>query len=390
MGGMRDLSIIQSPPEDRLSIRTVVMKFEDEAIQKAIRTELGRGGQVFFVHNRIESIHALARHLARLVPEARMAVAHGQMNERDLEQVMLDFTSNRTNLLVCTAIIESGLDIPRANSIFINRADHFGMAELHQLRGRVGRGRERAYAYLLVPPRESLTPDALRRLDVLTRFSDLGAGFQIASEDLEIRGAGNLLGTAQTGHIAAVGFDLYQELVAEAVRELSGEEVEPRTDPEIQVDFSAFIPDDYLPDAGQRLFFYRRLSRAESVEELDDLMAELEDRFGKPPEPLRALRDVVELKIAIAPWNIQGLTLQGSVLALRIGPETRLSPAKVIQLLERPGRRYRLTPDMTLHRRLSEEEMRDRASAVRKALREVGTCLREATERPSPAGAIGG
>jgi transcription-repair coupling factor (superfamily II helicase) len=387
LGGIRDLSIIQSPPEDRLAIRTVVMKFHDETIRTAIRTELARGGQIFFVHNRIESIQALSRHLAELVPEARLSVAHGQMPEAELESVMLRFISQETNLLVSTAIIESGLDIPRANSIFINRADRLGLAELHQLRGRVGRAKERAYAYLLVPPRESLTPDALRRLDVLTRFSDLGGGFQIASEDLEIRGAGNLLGTAQTGHIAAVGFDLYQELVSEAVRELSGEAPEEATDPEIQVDVSAFIPEDYLPDAGQRLFFYRRLSRAETEVELDDLVAELEDRFGRSPPPQSALRDILTLKLLLAPLNVQGLTLQGSQLALKIGPETRLSPARVIQLIERSGGGYRLTPDMALTRALTAEEMHDRMASVRKVLRELATCVREEARRPTtPAG----
>jgi transcription-repair coupling factor (superfamily II helicase) len=380
MGGIRDLSIIQSPPRDRLAIRTVLMKFDDDAIRTAIRSEIARGGQIFFVHNRVESIFALAHHLGRLVPEARIAVAHGQMPERELEKVMLDFVAERTNLLVSTAIIESGLDIPRANSIFINRADRFGLAELHQLRGRVGRAKERAFAYLLVPPRESLTPDALRRLEALTRFSDLGAGFQIASEDLEIRGAGNLLGTAQTGHIAAVGLDLYQELVAEAVRELRGEKAEERIDPEIQVDVSALLPEDYLPDAGQRLLFYRRLARAEDLEELDDLIGEIADRFGPLPEPVQALRDVLTLKILVIPWNIEGLTLQGSQLSLKIGSRTRLSPAKVIRLLESSRGRYRLTPDMVLSRRLSAEEMRDRMAAVRRILREVDACRREEEE----------
>jgi transcription-repair coupling factor (superfamily II helicase) len=378
-GGLRDLSVIQTAPDERLAIRTVVMKFHDDTIQQAIRTELLRGGKVYFVHNRIESLFALAKHLAHLVPEARIAVAHGQMPEKQLEQVMLDFVDGQTNLLVSTAIIESGLDIPKANSIFINRADRFGLAELHQLRGRVGRSSARAYAYLLVPPRESLSPDALRRLEVLTRFSDLGGGFNIATEDLEIRGAGNLLGTAQTGHIAAVGFDLYQELVGEALAEVRGEAAEKPTDPEIQVDVSAFIPDEYLPDAGQRLTFYRRISRAATEQELDDLLAEIEDRFGAPPPPLAALRDVLLLKIQVAPWNVVGLTVQGSHFALRIGKDTRLSPAKVIALLDKSRGRYRLTPDMVLARKLDENEMHDRFATVRRFLREIGSCVRDAS-----------
>ena len=377
MGAIRDLSVIQTPPEERLAIRTIVMKFHDETIQTAIRTELGRGGQVYFVHNRIERLFALGKHIANLVPEARIAVAHGQMPEKQLEQVMLDFIDGTTNLLVSTAIVESGLDIPKANSMFINRADRFGLAELHQLRGRVGRSKARGYAYLLVPPRESLAPEALRRLEVLTRFSDLGGGFNIATEDLEIRGAGNLLGTAQTGHIAAVGFDMYQQLVGEAMREVRGEAPEPKTDPEMQVDVSAFIPDDYLPDAGQRLTFYRRLSRAESVEDLEDLFQEIRDRFGELPPPMEALRDVLLLKLAIAPWNVLGVTLQGSHFAVRIGPETRLSPAKVIRMMEKTPGKYRLTPDMTLTRKLDESEMHERMASVRRVLRELDGCVQD-------------
>ena len=256
--GIRDLSIIETPPVDRLAIQTYVTRYDERVIRDAILRELERGGQVFFLHNRVETIDRIAMKLADLIPEAKMAVAHGQMKPKDLEQVMLDFLDNETQVLVCSAIIESGLDFPNANTIIINRADRFGLAQLYQLRGRVGRSHRHAYAYLLIPGEQAITPDAEKRLRALQEIDGLGGGFKLALHDLEIRGAGNLLGQQQSGNITAVGFELYTEMMQNAVRELKGEEVTPDVEPEIRLGISAYFPDDYIPDVNQRLFFYKR------------------------------------------------------------------------------------------------------------------------------------
>ncbi len=273
--GIRDLSVIETAPVDRLAIRTYVTRFEDELIRQAILRELGRGGQVYFVHNRVRTIGAMAEQLRRLVPEAKLAIGHGQMPEKQLEQVMLDFIDGKSNLLVASTIIENGLDIPRANTIIINRADCFGLSQLYQLRGRVGRSDRRAYAYLLIPGEAALTRDARERLRILQELTELGAGFRIASHDLELRGAGDLLGGKQSGTIAAIGFELYTELLEETIARLRGHEREDRIDPEIRLGISAYLPDGYLPDPNQRLQFYQRMAAAEEDEQLFDLVEEL-------------------------------------------------------------------------------------------------------------------
>ncbi len=273
MMGVRDLSIIGTPPIDRRAIRTFVSKFDGSTIKEAIERELARGGQVFFLHNRIESIRGVEDYLKKLVPQAKIAVAHGQMPEGQLEKVMTGFVERRHDLLLCTAIIESGLDIPSANTIIVDRADHFGLSQLYQIRGRVGRSRERAYAYLLIPARRKITRDAQKRLQVLQQFTELGAGFQIASHDLEIRGAGNLLGPDQSGNIASVGFDLYTQLMEEAVAQIRGEEVRQEFEPDVELPIPALIPEDYVPEVQQRLFFYKRLASAVSEEALYDVAA---------------------------------------------------------------------------------------------------------------------
>ncbi|MEK7828614.1 MAG: transcription-repair coupling factor, partial [Deltaproteobacteria bacterium] len=262
LAGIRDLSIINTPPEDRLAIKTVVAKFDDELIRDAVRRELARGGQVFFVHNRVESIAQMADYLKRLIPEARIAVAHGQMKEKGLEKVMADFINKGYDILLSTSIIESGLDIPSANTILINRADRFGLAEVYQLRGRVGRSSHRAYAYLLTPPELILAEDAKKRLKALQELSDLGAGFRLAAHDLEIRGAGELLGAKQSGQIAEVGFEMYTQLLEDAIKELKGENIEKEIEPEINLRVSAYIPENYIPDERQRLFIYKRIATA--------------------------------------------------------------------------------------------------------------------------------
>jgi transcription-repair coupling factor (superfamily II helicase) len=348
LAGVRDLSIIATPPEDRRAIRTFVMKFDPGAVREAIETELKRGGQCYFVHNRVRSIAAMQKFLSELVPKARIGVAHGQMGEGKLEHVMSQFVNKELDVLLASSIIESGLDIPSANTIIVNRADHFGLAQLYQIRGRVGRSRERAYAYLLVPARRPVTKDAQKRLEVLQRFSELGAGFKIASHDLEIRGAGNLLGKDQSGQIEAVGFELYSELLDQAVRELKGEAPREDVDPDVQLPLPAFIPDPYMPDVHQRLFFYKRLSQAGSDEELEDIRAEIVDRCGEPPEELEALLAVMGVKVRLRALAIRALEAGPGRIVLTLGEAAALDPFKLAKHVQASNGRLKLTPDMKL------------------------------------------
>ncbi len=348
LAGVRDLSIIATPPEDRRAIRTFVMKFDPAAVREAIENELKRGGQVFFVHNRVRSIAAMEKFLSEIVPRARIGVAHGQMAEGRLEEVMARFVNKELDVLLATSIIESGLDIPSANTIVVNRADRFGLAELYQIRGRVGRSRERAYAYLLVPARRPVTKDAQKRLEVLQRFNELGAGFKIASHDLEIRGAGNLLGKDQSGQIEAVGFELYSELLDEAVRELKGEPPRDEVDPDVQLPVPAFIPDPYMPDVHQRLFFYKRLAQAGSDEELEEIRGEIVDRCGDPPEELEALLELMAVKVRLRALAIRALDAGPGRLVLTLGETAALDPFLLAKHVQGSAGRLRLTPDMKL------------------------------------------
>jgi transcription-repair coupling factor (superfamily II helicase) len=348
LAGVRDLSIIATPPEDRRAIRTFVLKFDPGAVREAIENELRRGGQVFFVHNRVRSIAAMERFLAELVPQARVGIAHGQMGEGKLEQVMARFVNKELDVLLASSIIESGLDIPSANTIVVNRADHFGLAQLYQIRGRVGRSRDRAYAYLLVPARRPVTKDAQKRLEVLQRFSELGAGFRIASHDLEIRGAGNLLGKDQSGQIEAVGFELYSELLDEAVRELKGEPPREDIDPDVQLPVPAIIPDAYMPDVHQRLFFYKRFAQATTDEELDEIRAEIVDRCGEPPEELDSLCEVMALKVRLRALAIRALEAGPGRLVLTLGDAAALDPFLLAKHVQASAGALRLTPDMKL------------------------------------------
>jgi transcription-repair coupling factor (superfamily II helicase) len=352
LAGARDLSIIATPPADRRAIRTFVMKFDPSAIKEAIETELKRGGQVFFVHNRVRSIESMRRFLVELVPGARFGVAHGQMGEGRLEQVMAAFVNRELDVLIASAIIESGLDIPSANTIIVNRADHFGLAQLYQIRGRVGRSRERAYAYLLVPARRPVTKDARKRLEVLQRFSELGAGFQIASHDLEIRGAGNLLGKDQSGQIEAVGFELYAQLLDEAVRELKGEAPRDEVDPDVTLPLPAYIPDPYMPDVHQRLYFYKRYAQASTDEELEEIRAEIVDRCGDPPDEVDALGEVMKLKVRLRALRIRALEAGPGRLVLTLGESAALDPFKLARHVQASREALRLTPDMKLVARL--------------------------------------
>jgi len=297
LAGARDMSVIETPPRDRLPVHTEILEYDEEVISDAVLREVDRGGQVFFVHNRVETIHNAALGLHKLVPQIRLGVAHGQMNERELERVMLEFLDRRHDALVSTMIIESGLDIPTVNTLIVDRADTLGLADLYQLRGRVGRSAHRAYAYLLVPSRRVLTEEAEKRLRVIEELDDLGVGFKIALKDLEIRGAGNLLGPEQHGFIVGLGFDLYMKLLEEAVANLKGEAAESRAEPRLLTDWSAYLPDDYVPDEHEKLNLYRRLADSRTLDELDDLTLEMMDRFGQLPPPAVALIELRRLRV---------------------------------------------------------------------------------------------
>jgi transcription-repair coupling factor (superfamily II helicase) len=295
-GSIRDLSLIETAPADRLAIRTTLTPWNPDIVRDAIRRELARGGQVFIVHNRVGDIERVAEEIRHLVPEARTVVGHGQLSERQLERVMATFLAKEADVLLSTTIIESGLDIPSANTILINRADRFGLAELYQLRGRVGRSGRQAYAILLAPPEGSLTEEAHRRLEALQEFTELGSGFKIAARDLEIRGAGNLLGAEQSGHIADVGLELYLKMIQEAVAALRGGEREPEVDPALTLPVSAFIPDDYITDAYHRLAYYKRVASVETGDALSALRDDMQDRFGPLPTPVQRLFEVMNIK----------------------------------------------------------------------------------------------
>ncbi len=348
VSGIRDLSLIQTPPENRLSIRTFVIRYDEEVIRDAIRREFQRGGQVFFVHHRVQNIHTIANHLKQIVPEASLAIAHGQMVGKELEKVMLRFVRREVNLLVCTSIIESGLDIPAANTILINHAERFGLADLYQIRGRVGRGSHQAYAYLIIPGELTLSRDAMRRLRAIQELSELGSGFKLAIQDLEIRGAGNLLGPSQSGHIAALGFELYTQLMEKAVKELKGEEVIDEITPEIRFHLPAFIPETYVEDPGERLSLYRRLSLSRSDEEVERIRGELIDRFGKNPEEVDHLLEVIKVKILLTRLSIKKLEETSSQFVLTFDESTPVSPQKVVDFVRQGGGKYRFTPDSKL------------------------------------------
>jgi transcription-repair coupling factor (superfamily II helicase) len=310
--GIRDMSVIETPPVDRRAIRTSILRFDDDIVREAMMRELSRGGQVYFVHNRVRSIQATADAIRRLVPEARTGIAHGQMTEDELEEVMLRFMKHEVNVLVCTAIIETGIDVPTANTMFIDHAEDFGLSQLYQLRGRVGRSKERAFAYLLIPGgTESLHPDARARLEILQRFSDLGAGFQVAQHDLELRGAGDLLGKSQHGHVAAVGYDLYAELLKEAVEDLRGRQQSELDvpDPEITLPVAALIPDKYIPDMHERLQVYQRMATAKDGAEIYDVIGGLNDLYGEAPPEVSTLADVMVLKLKLKEMAARGLEL---------------------------------------------------------------------------------
>ncbi|MFQ1014883.1 transcription-repair coupling factor [Avibacterium paragallinarum] len=365
MNGIRDLSIISTPPARRLTIKTFVRQADDLIIREAILREILRGGQVYYLHNDVASIENCAEKLAALVPEARIIIGHGQMRERELERVMSDFYHQRYNVLVCTTIIETGIDVPTANTIIIERADRFGLAQLHQLRGRVGRSHHQAYAYLLTPPPKAMSKDALKRLEALESLDNLGAGFMLATQDLEIRGAGELLGDEQSGQIESIGFSLYMELLESAVRALR-EGREPSLDEltqrqvEIDLRIPALLPEDYLGDVNMRLGFYKRIAGAESEQELEELKVELIDRFGLLPTPAKNLLRIAQLRLQAKPLQIIRIeaTAQGGFI--EFSPKASLDPTKFLQLIQQSPAVYRFDgpTKFRFHRDLTESKVR--------------------------------
>jgi len=383
MLGIRDLSVIQTPPPDRQLIRTFVAHFDDALIREVILRELNRGGQVFFVHNRVENIQYIARHLRTLIPEAKVAVAHGQLKERQLEDVMREFVDNRINLLVCSAIIESGLDIPNANTMIINRADHFGLAQLYQLRGRVGRSRQKAYAYLLIPGEHIITRDAKRRIDALRELVEVesGGGFKLAMADMEHRGAGNLLGREQSGEITAVGFELYTEMMEEAIAELRGEERRPDFEPELKLGIPAYIPDVYVPDENERLVLYRRFGRANTERDLFDLRDEIRDRFGPVPTLVENLVAAMNLRRQMKEQMILSAIIKGAQLEVRFHPDAPVETAKLATLVDANRRSMKLTPSYQVIVKIEPGEYSQVFSQIDGILQALVTC--EKLDRPT-------
>ena len=342
--GVRDISNLETPPADRLSVETRVTRFEPEMIRNAILRELNRGGQVYFVHNRVHDIQKVADKLREIVPEATLTVGHGQMPEGQLEDVMLDFVAHKYDILLATTIIESGLDIPNANTIFIDEADRYGLADLHQLRGRVGRYKHRAYCYLLIDPARHLSTTAAKRLRAIEEFSDMGAGFAIAMRDLELRGAGNILGTQQSGHIATVGYELYCELLEKAVRKLK--KMPPKAVIDVNVDLPghAFLPRNYVPDMRLKIDLYRRISRVSKQTELDELAAELVDRFGSRPPEVDRIISLAELRIWAHAWGVHDIHLEESYAVFGYTQRPRIE-----QLAARAKGRLRVVDDRTAY-----------------------------------------
>jgi transcription-repair coupling factor (superfamily II helicase) len=371
LSGVRDMSVIETPPLDRLPIETVVRRFSKAAIKEALERELERGGQVFFVHNRVQSLVSMTRFIRELVPDARVIMAHGQMRERELEAAMVRFIDGQADILVSTAIVESGLDIPTSNTIIVNRADRFGLAQLYQLRGRVGRERLQAYCYLLVPADGRVDEQAQRRLRALQELTELGSGFKLALRDLEIRGAGNLLGAEQHGHIAAIGYDLYSKLLAEAVQELRGDRAPVAVEPIISVSAEGFLPEDYVPEVNQRLAFYKRLAGAAGDDEVADLGAELGDRFGPLPEPADLLLDIVRLRVAARALGIERIEAGEGKAVITFSPATTVEPARLVAAIHKSRGRLRMRREFTVEAAVARGEwpaLRDSLTAVLRML----------------------
>jgi transcription-repair coupling factor (superfamily II helicase) len=377
MAGLRDLSIIATPPEHRLAVKTFVAAYDPALVREAFQRELARGGQVYFLHNEVDTIERTARDLQALIPDARMRIAHGQMPERELEQVMLDFYRQRFNVLVCTTIIESGIDVPSANTIVINRADRFGLAQLHQLRGRVGRSHHRAYAYLIIPDRRAMTADAEKRLDAIASLDELGAGFTLATHDLEIRGAGELLGEEQSGQIEEIGFSLYSELLERAVTALKNGEV-PDFDltsdheAEVELHITALIPDDYIADVHTRLTLYKRIASARDADALRELQVEMIDRFGLLPDPVKNLFAVTAVKLGANALGVRKFDLGDKGGRIVFKPQPNIDPLRVIKLIQSQPKVYSLDGQDKLKIRLELPGAAERLGTARDLLGKLG------------------
>lgn len=369
MSGIRDLSIIATPPAKRLSVKTFVRYSDSTLVKEAILRELLRGGQVYYLHNEVKSIEKTAEELRELVPEARIGVGHGQMRERELEQVMSDFYHKRYNILLCTTIIETGIDVPNANTIIIDRADKFGLAQLHQLRGRVGRSHHQAYAYLLTPHKKSMTKDAIKRLEAIESAHDLGAGFTLATHDLEIRGAGELLGEEQSGQMQTVGFSLFMEMLEQAVESIKEGKTPNMDQPlkhgaEISLNLSALIPDDYLPDVHSRLIMYKRIANAKSNKELKELQIEMIDRFGLLPEQVKNLFKVTELKLRAEAMNIVKIDAGTELGRIEFASNTQVDPLTLVKMVQNQPQKYKLEGADKLRFSLNMEKTEERFKAV--------------------------
>ena len=367
--GLRDMSVIETPPKDRMAIQTVVASWDDKLIQSSIEQELERGGQVYFVHNRVDSIWEIAAKLQELIPKARVIVGHGQMSEGELEKVMLKFMHHEADILVATTIIENGLDIPLCNTILINRADRLGLSELYQLRGRVGRSNRRAYAYLLIPKEVELTPIARRRLAALKEFSDLGAGFKIAALDLELRGAGNLLGGEQSGHIEAIGFELYTQMLDRAVREMKGEAAPDEAETQLNLGLNIRIPAEYIPEENQRLRMYKRVAGIETESQLSDVGSELKDRYGPPPPAVRNLLDYASLKLLCMRVGVNAIERKRDWVTLKFRQNAAVDPEQLARFVS-VQRGTQFTPDGMLKFVL-------KATAAEEVLRTLRTVLEQ-------------
>jgi transcription-repair coupling factor (superfamily II helicase) len=380
LGGLRDLSLIATPPAARLSIKTFVSEWNAPTIREACLRELRRGGQVYFVHNSIDTIERTAEQLAELVPEARIVVGHGQMRERDLEQVMLDFYHKRANMLLCTTIIESGIDVPTANTIIIDRADRFGLAQLHQLRGRVGRSHHQAYAYLITPPKNAMTSDAAKRLEAIESLEDLGAGFVLATHDLEIRGAGELLGDEQSGQIQEIGFALYMELLERAVKAMQAGKA-PELErplhhgPDMDLHLSSLLPEQYLPDVHARLVLYKRISSVESVADLDDLQAETVDRFGALPEPARQLFRIARLRVVAARCGVERFDIGAGSGSVTFVDDPPVDTGALILFVQRHSKTMRFDGPKKLRFSGAWQETEERFAAAQALLDGLATCV---------------
>ncbi len=373
--GIRDFSVIATAPQKRLAIKTFVSRYSDGVIREAVLRELKRGGQVYFLHNEVETILNMEARLAKLLPEARIRVAHGQMPERELEHVMRDFHQQRVNVLLCTTIIETGIDIPTANTIIMNRADKFGLAQLHQLRGRVGRSHHQAYAYLLTPEEEALTSSAKKRLEALQMMEELGAGFYLAMHDLEIRGAGEVLGDSQSGSMQEIGFSLYNDMLNHAVAALK-KGIEPDMNQplgittEINLHTPALLPDSYCGDIHERLVLYKRFANCSNSDELDDLHAELVDRFGLLPEPAQALQESHRLRLLAKPLGIAKLDASSEAISIQFVPNPPINPARIIELIQ-TRRNFKLAGPDKLRVTVSSPTLANRVENIRKLFKEL-------------------